>query len=289
MQPAGTSKPQGDYRIEPMKLAGVEVAIDWAAREGWNPGLNDAQCFYAIDPDGFFAGMLAGRQVASGAAMNYDGKFSFAGLYIVEPDCRGNGYGLSLTKALLDHAGDRNVGIDGVEAMADRYAGLGFRAAHRTTRHNFTPTGVVGIPAEIVSLASVPFAELVAYDRRHFFAPRDRFLELWIDQPHAVGWACMDAGLLKGYGVLRKCRIGYKIGPLFAETTEIAQSLLAALSNHAVGERVSIDIPEPNEAANSLVTKYTMTPDFTCLRMYSRGDPGLPLQSIFGNTTFEAG
>lgn len=277
------------YRIERMLPAEVETSIDWAAREGWNPGLNDAQCFYAIDPDGFFAGRLGDRQVASGAAMNYDGRFAFAGLYIVEPDCRGKGYGLSLTKVLLDHAGERNVGIDGVEAMADRYAGLGFRAAHRTTRYNFIPVGGAPVPAEIVPLASVPFVELAVYDRRHFFAPRDRFLKLWIGQPHAVGWACMDAGWLRGYGVLRKCRIGYKIGPLFAETTEVAQSLLAALSNHAAGERVSIDIPEPNQAANRLVAEHAMTPDFTCLRMYSRGDPGLPLQSIFGNTTFEAG
>jgi hypothetical protein len=35
----------GDYRIGRMTLSDVEVAIDWAAREGWNPGLNDAQCF----------------------------------------------------------------------------------------------------------------------------------------------------------------------------------------------------------------------------------------------------
>jgi hypothetical protein len=28
----------------------LRIAVDWAADEGWNPGLNDAACFYAADP-----------------------------------------------------------------------------------------------------------------------------------------------------------------------------------------------------------------------------------------------
>jgi len=30
----------------------LDLAVDWAAAEGWNPGLHDANCFYAIDPTG---------------------------------------------------------------------------------------------------------------------------------------------------------------------------------------------------------------------------------------------
>ena len=45
-------EPQRDYRIETMPFSEVETAIDWAAREGWNPGLSDAACFHAIDPNG---------------------------------------------------------------------------------------------------------------------------------------------------------------------------------------------------------------------------------------------
>ena len=86
--------------------------------------------------------------------------------------------------------------------------------------------------------------------------------------------------------MLRKC---YKIGPLFADGPEIAEALFGALSNHAIGEPVSIDIPEPNQAAAKLAAKRGMTGDFTCERMYLKGDPGLPLENIFGITTFEAG
>jgi GNAT superfamily N-acetyltransferase len=282
-------QPQGDYRIEPMPFSGVETVIDWAAREGWNPGLGDAACFYAIDPSGFFMGVLDGRPVARVSMPIYDERFAFCGLYIVDPAYRGRGFGLTLTRASLDYIGDRNAGLDGVEAMAEKYARLGYQRAHRSTRYNFIPQRQETPAREIVPLAQVPFAKLAAYDRAHFFASRDRFLQRWIAQPHAVGLACVDNGELKGYGVLRKCRVGYKIGPLFAEASGIAEALFGGLCNHAIGEPVSIDIPEPNQAGLRLAAKHDMRSDFACERMYLRGDPGLPLDTIYGITSFEAG
>jgi GNAT superfamily N-acetyltransferase len=279
----------GDYRIERMSLSDVEVAIDWAAREGWNPGLNDAACFYAIDPNGFFMGEFDGRMIASGSAPIYDDQFAFIGLYIVEPAYRGKGYGLALTKAMFDYVGDRNAGLDGVEAMAEKYARLGFKPAHRSVRHACTPKSVRQVPAEIVHLARLPFAEVAAYDRRHFFAPRDNFLKAWLTQPRGIALGVVEADRLKGYGVLRKCRSGCKIGPLFAECPEIAEALFEALCNRAIGEPVFIDIPGPNRAANKLAARHDMQQVFACERMYLRGDPDLPLQSIFGITSFEAG
>jgi GNAT superfamily N-acetyltransferase len=277
------------YSIETMPFAEVETTIDWAAREGWNPGLGDAACFHAIDPNGFLMGVLDGRPIARVAMPIYDDNFAFCGLYIVDPAYRGHGYGLALTEASLDYIGTRNAGLDSVEAMAEKYKRLGYRSAHRSTRHVSRPSAEKQVAEKIVPLASVPFAELAAYDRRHFFAPRDAFLRRWIDQPGAVALGFVDAGRLKGYGVLRQCRVGYKIGPLFADDPEIAEALFNALCNHAIGDQVFLDIPEPNAAARKLAARHDMRGDFTCWRMYLKGDPGLPLGNIYGITTFEAG
>ena len=37
-----------------MTEADLALALEWAAAGGWNPGLHDANCFYAADPEGFF-------------------------------------------------------------------------------------------------------------------------------------------------------------------------------------------------------------------------------------------
>jgi hypothetical protein len=41
------------YTIRAMVRADHDRAIDWAAGEGWNPGIDDAGCFLATDPGGF--------------------------------------------------------------------------------------------------------------------------------------------------------------------------------------------------------------------------------------------
>ena len=39
--------------IRPMRRDELELGIDWAAAEGWNPGLHDAGSFFAADAGGF--------------------------------------------------------------------------------------------------------------------------------------------------------------------------------------------------------------------------------------------
>lgn len=36
-------------QIRTMNRKDVDLAIEWAANESWNPGYNDAECFYSAD------------------------------------------------------------------------------------------------------------------------------------------------------------------------------------------------------------------------------------------------
>ena len=60
--------------------------------------------------------------------------FGFLGLYIVKAEHRGQGFGLELWRAALDHLGDRMVGLDGVVAQQENYRKSGFRLAFRNIR-----------------------------------------------------------------------------------------------------------------------------------------------------------
>jgi hypothetical protein len=233
--------------------------------------------------------VLDGVVVGRASALVYDDEFAFCGLYIVEKPYRGQGYGLALTKARLEYIGDRNAGLDGVVNMTDRYARLGYRPAHLSKRYVYKPTARAEHSAHVAPVADVSFEELLQYDARHFPARREGFLKCWITQPDAAALGFVENGTLKGYGVARKCRAGHKIGPLFADEPEIAIDLFHALSNHGLNGPVYLDIPEPNAAAMKLPVRYSMEYVFECARMYLRYDPGLPLQNIYGITTFEAG
>ena len=100
----------------------------------------------------------------------------------------------------------------------------------------------------------------------------------------------MQGGKIAGYGVMRICRSGRKIGPLFADSPELAESLFQALlSVITTNERVYLDIPEVNQDAVSFVKRYNMEAVFETARMYSVENPEIPLRRLFGVTSFEVG
>ncbi|RPI30561.1 MAG: GNAT family N-acetyltransferase, partial [Hyphomicrobiaceae bacterium] len=61
-----------DLRIRTMRPDEISIAVDWAAAEGWNPGLADATCFATVDGDGFLIGELDGAPAATVSCVNYD-------------------------------------------------------------------------------------------------------------------------------------------------------------------------------------------------------------------------
>ena len=140
-----------------------------------------------------------------------------------------------------------------------------------------------------VPIGDVDLNIVLAYDSACFAAPRPEFLKLWLKQPESNGFAVVEGGTLKGYGLIRTCRAGHKIGPLFADSPEIAERIYRALAATVPGDPLYLDVPLPNEAAVALAKRHRMTPVFETARMYTQGDPGVPIPRVFGVTTFELG
>lgn len=284
------TKPSDGYRIEVMTEADVALAIDWAAAEGWNPGLHDAACFRAADPGGFLVGRLDGAPVATISIVRYGATFAFLGLYIVAPAHRGNGYGLRLWNAALAHAGDRSVGLDGVVAQQANYRRSGFVFAYRNIRYEGRGGAAGALDARIVPLSQIAWTETIAYDRALFQAERTEFLRAWLAQPQARAFGAVARGRLTGYGVVRPCRSGWKVGPLFADDADVARGLLDALAATVPPSApLYVDVPEANPAAVALAVGRGMEVAFETARMYRGAAPDLPVRRLFGVTTFELG
>jgi ribosomal protein S18 acetylase RimI-like enzyme len=275
------------FVVRRMTEADLRLALGWAAAEGWNPGLNDAQCFYAADRQGFLVGELDGVPMGCVSAVRYGSGFGFLGLYIVKAEHRGQGFGLKLWRAAMDRLGDRVVGLDGVVAQQENYRKSGFQLAYRNIRQRGEGGGAA--PPGLTDLAAVPIEEILRYDGTAFPATRAEFLTSWVAQPQAVFLGVVDGRRLKGYGVLRGCREGFKVGPLFADDEETAERLFAGLIARAPGAPVFLDTPEGNPAAVALAARHAMTPVFETARMYKNGRPEMRPDRCFGVTTFELG
>ena len=128
-----------DMTIRQMTRDELDILVDWAAREGWNPGLGDAEVFWATDPVGFVAAEIDGEMIGGGSIVAYEKKYGFIGLFIVRPEYRGHGLGNrlwhELNRRLLARLdADAAIGLDGVFNMQDYYARGGFRFVCRDLR-----------------------------------------------------------------------------------------------------------------------------------------------------------
>jgi GNAT superfamily N-acetyltransferase len=278
-----------ELRIRVMRPEEIAIALDWAAAEGWNPGLADAACFASVDRDGFLIGELDGTAAATISCLNYDGRFAFLGFYIVRADLRGRGYGLRIWNAAIAHAEDRTIGLDGVVAQEDNYRKSGFRLAYANIRYGGRVSPLSAPVSAIVPLKEVPFAALEADDARVFPAPRAAFLRAWIGAPGHIGCALVRHGNLAAWGVIRPCRRGHKIGPLVADDRAAAEAVLVALIAACGAEEVFLDVPSLNGDALALAQDLGLAPVFETARMYTGAIRPLLLERVFGVTTFELG
>jgi len=160
------------FEIRPLRLDEMAMPVEWAAREGWNPGHSDAG---------------------------------------------------------LDHLADvRTVGLDGVVDQQHNDRRSGFVLAHRNVRYaGVAPLRVVATNGRrsitLVPAADVDPSALERYDAAHFGAKRSDFLRAWTtDSSHRALVAVRGSddgtagdgtvGDVAGYGVIRPCRDGFKVG-----------------------------------------------------------------------------
>ena len=272
-----------------MRRDEISLAIDWAAAEGWNPGIADAACFASVDPEGFLIAELDGAPAATVSCVNYDARFAFLGFYIVRADLRGRGYGLRIWNAAIAHAGARVIGLDGVTAQQENYRKSGFQLAYANVRYGGTIAAPAAPRADIIALSDVPFAAVEADDATVFPAPRSAFLRAWIGAAGHIGCALMRNGRLAGWGVIRPGRNGFKIGPLVADDRASAEAVLSALIARVGGGEIFLDVPGVNRDAVALAQDLGLAPVFETARMYTGAIPPLRLQRVFGVTSFELG
>ncbi len=275
-------------RIATMGLAEVGTALDWAAAEGWNPGLDDAAAFLAADPGGFLMGWEGTEPVACISVVRHSADYGFLGLYICRPEWRGQGHGWALWQAGLAHLGARTVGLDGVVAQQAAYARSGFVADHRTVRH----LGVVRprAAAAVVPSTAAMLPALVALDAAASGVARPGYLGPWLtDTATRRTLVLPQDGRPAAVGTVRRCRDGLKVGPLLAAKAEDAAALLGALAAIWPGQPLAIDVPEPNRPAMDLATGLGLAPVFETARMYKGPPPAARTALVFGEATLELG
>ena len=280
------------FAVRTMRAGELELALEWARQEGWNPGVDDAPAFWEADPSGFLIGAIGEVPVGCMSVVRYGETFAFLGLYMLHPEFRGRGYGKQLWNRGMALAGNRIIGLDGVVAQQENYRRYGFETAYRTLRYGGIPqVPDVGEQArQVVPVTDGKLDALVHYDAEIFPGLRYSFIRAWCGTPERRKSFIVGGGSrVRGYGTIRRCFEGYKIGPLFANKPEVALALLGKLLAEAKGAPVYLDVPADNLPAIKLAEECGLSPVFETARMYRGKAPEMPLDRVFGVTTLELG
>jgi len=263
----------------------LETMLSWAKSEGWNPGADDADLFYAADPGGFHVATLDERVIGTMSLVRYGNGNGFLGLYIVHPDFRGQGHGRALWDSVLANQSLDSIGLDGVVAQQANYAASGFEFAHRNLRFAVSDLKFEAEPEEDVPVSG----EVLDALKASYPVPRNGFNKLWWAHPRHVRAVKRRDGRIAGLGVARPCAVGWKIGPLIAQDELSADQVFRRLAAAAQGQQVVLDVPEPNAAAIRLAERYGMKVVFETARMVRGNQSAHDLAPLYGVTTLELG
>ena len=282
-----------NLQFQKLDFEGLQTLVKWAEDEGWNPGPNDAEIYWATDPDGYYGYFHNDELIAGGSIVSYNKQFGFMGFFIVKPEYRSLGIGRKLwyqrRDTLLSRLNDdASVGMDGVIAMQTFYKKGGFEIAFRDERHEKIGEEFI-IDQNISPIIKDDFDSILEYDKQGFGFSRPQFLIPLLKQPDVKTFKYSNNGKLEGFAIIRKANKGYKICPLFADNSTIAEELYKACLNSVVGKPLYLDIPVINSDAVALTQKYNTTYVFECARMYYGKAPNIEINKVFGITTFELG
>ena len=251
----------GRLKVRPIKTEKEfeNVVINALVKEGWGPGLHDAECFMACDPTAGFVGELNGKPIGCVTVAKYGDSFAFPGCYIVSNEYRKKGYGKEIYEAAYARwKSFPSIGTIAAlqqEKMNQRY---GFRSLFYGAFFVFIIPATIGCfsetwirpPVKIKCIEDVNMKSLFMYNTKVFGFERHSFLSKWLCAPGSYARVAIDSeGSIVGYTVARPTFIkaSYKIGPLYADSEPIAEKLLKAVFEELRHEKpvpvVCIDAP----------------------------------------------
>ena len=213
-----------------------------------NPGLRTQPRFSPPDPEGFLVGELGGPVSVSSRPFVMAATARIHRFHVVKPAFRGSGHGWAIWQTGDGPSGRPHHRPRRRRRATGQLSPLRLELAHRNAA---TPgRQSAGGPARHRPwrwCRSVS-CHRACWTRPAVFPGRGTsLLQAWVTQPDTWSRSRRRATALLGYGVLRPCRTGYKIGPLFADAPAIAEAIFSALLQHVpAGERSSGRDDQPN-------------------------------------------
>jgi GNAT superfamily N-acetyltransferase len=224
--------------IDRFRAGDLDAGLRLSTQADWNQIAADWRRVYDLCPDGFFAGRVDGRVVATGCVATYGRAAAWIGLILVDEACRGQGYGAAMFARTIERArelvGDA-VGLDASDFGRPVYLKKGFVDVAPIDRWGGVLKEGDSAPAGIVAKSA--FDRIAALDREAVGVDRSALLRHLIDDP-AVSCLAVPG---EGHAFLYPGRLHAHLGPVVARSDAAFGALLSGAARLLKGADVVID------------------------------------------------
>jgi GNAT superfamily N-acetyltransferase len=228
-------------RVAELRETAGWVAQEWALRAVLDP--SHARCVVAVDGENHVVG------VGSGVAYR---PLGMVGNMIVDPAHRRRGIGGAILDAVLeflDARGSTRLELSATDDGRPLYARAGFTPAEPGISALLPRISAVedGDGADLSDAAPDALGELAAYDTPRFGGDRSPLLATMLADLERPLVVARQAGAIVGWAWLRP--ENERVGPLVADTPDIAVALVAAAMRRLPGTNpLRLNMPASNRA-----------------------------------------
>jgi GNAT superfamily N-acetyltransferase len=231
------------YRI--MNSDDIEAGLQLCRTSRWNQVCRDWEFFLAHGPQGCRVAVRDERVVGTVTTVQYQQRFSWIGMVLVDPAERGQGIGTQLLReAFTESRVVPCVRLDATPAGYPVYRKLDFAEEYRLSRMEATQvkleTGKSA--AQPMQLADLP--QIAALDEPAFGASRSDLLAWLLDGAPELAWVVRRGETLTGFLGGRRGFNFTHLGPLVASDVETARHLVTACLRQQNIAPVILDVPQ---------------------------------------------
>ena len=274
--------------LRPMTEADLVGADELRQLAGWNQTIGDWRRLLQLEPGGCFVA-VHNRVLAGTVTTTVHGsRLAWIGMMLVHPEHRRKGIATGLMQRALEYLRQRHiecVKLDATPAGQPLYEQLGF--ANEWTLQRWQRPGGPGIdtqslPGDVRDFSESDWPVVLALDEAAFGVERWPLLRRLVDESVRV-MVSPATGKPSCWGLLRTGTESDYLGPVACAPAEGAMALIQNLLAHSVGRNVTWDIPDNNQAAQSIARTLGFAPVrvLTRMRLGPRADATQP-QSLFG-------
>ncbi len=252
---------------------------------GWNQTSGDWGRFLEEGENGCFAVELDGAVRGTAATINYQGRFAWVGMVLVDPEYRGRGIGTKLLERCIEYLDAIQIvciKLDATPLGKPIYEKLGFVTEYEIER--WILKREAGDPASKrpMNAAEVMPAPLLEHvlkaDREAFGADRSKLLRSVHHEAPQFTDGVWNAGGMEGYAFGRHGSFADHLGPWIAKDAETARRMLEGFLGQSSRETVVTDCMKARPFMQDLLKSLGFEYSRPLTRMFrGRNDfPGRP-------------